>query len=148
MENKIIGIEVTNDKLQYTVIGCKEELQLLKTKCKTNEYVISKLISPILYILIDEMEIRNMDIELDNNTEKMQYSLLCNNEEYEECEKNLYMLLVIDKTIDKHILKFPEIKFKRNNNIEKIVYDDIKKNIPYLKINQSDMLFLELKTNF
>ena len=145
MENKIIGIEITNDKLQYNIVGSKEELQLLQKKCKSNKYVISKLISPILYIMIDEIEMRNIDIEVDNYSEKMQYSLLCN---YEEYEKNLYMLLMIDKIIDKHILKFPEIKFKKNNNIEKIICDDIKKNIPCLNVNQNNMLLLELKPIF
>jgi hypothetical protein len=145
MENKIIGIELTNEKIQYTIVGSKEELQLLQKKCKSKKYIISKLISPILYIVIDEIEMRNIDIEVDNYSEKMQYSLLCN---YEEYEKNLYMLLIIDEIIDKHVLKFPEIKLKKTNNIEKIICDDIKKNIPCLNINKNNMLLLELNPIF
>ena len=125
----IIEIEITAEKVYYTIIGQKKDMKILiddinKKNIRTNiTYIISKLIVPLANIV-------DNDIILAPSTEQIQCSVLCDCNINEE--KEAYALLCLIKIEDNNnnksrkILKFPEIDLKDNFEPEKSIIQEIK----------------------
>lgn len=128
----IIEIEIPAEKIYYTIIGNKNDMNKLllnlsnKNNIDNNKYIISKLSAPISNI-ISKLELDNniININIAQNTELIQCNLLsdCNKKE----EKEVYTLLCLLKEDNNYILKFPEISIKEGIEPEKNIMEDIKK---------------------
>jgi hypothetical protein len=127
--NNIVEIEITADKLCYTIIGTKQELQLFinsMIKQENNKiYIIAKLIVPVSNIADEESINRNIIINVNKDVEYIQCSIMCDCKLSEE--KKIYSLMYIekDKLTNSYYLKYPEIELNNGNDPEKIIIHTI-----------------------
>lgn len=127
LPQNIIEIEISAEKIYYTIIGKKKEMENLlveinkKKKNQNITYIISKLIVPVANILDD----LDYNVILASDAEQVQCSVLCDCNIKEE--KEVYTLLCIFEENNNLTLKFPEIDLKENFEPEKIIIEDIKK---------------------
>jgi hypothetical protein len=130
----IIEIEISAEKLYYTIIGQEHEMKALLqniNKSTGSLYFISKLTLPLAIVAEKESKLLKINIELGSSIEQVQCSILCECKNREE--RQLYTLLCIvhDIEADRYILKFPEIELKENIEPEKTILNDMQK---FLKV--------------
>lgn len=129
--NTIMEIEISAEKLYYSVIGKKKEMEdmmntITSSKNKDKIYFISKLLIPLANVAELQMQERKIDIVLAENIEHVQCSLLCDCKGRED--KQMYTLLCLEKEKENtYILKFPEIELKENIEPEQSIIRDINK---------------------
>lgn len=139
MNNKfphgIIEIEVSAEKIYYTILGNKIIMEKLLRDINSNDknkkkhiYLISKIMVPVANILESEIRTRKKTIELASGLEHVQCSILCDCNSKEE--KDGYILLCIKEINNKFVLTLPEIELKEDFEPEKIILDDIHKFVP------------------
>ncbi len=121
MSKNVIEIEITANKIYYTIIGKKEKLE--KFIKNNNKYIIAKIIIP-LALTTEKYFTNNKNIIPDLESEKIQCSILCDCSMMEI--KELYMILEINKIRN---IKFPELAELDgvNNEPEILIAHDIKK---------------------
>lgn len=126
----IIEIEISAEKIYYTIIGKENDMKNLltdinkKNKYSNVTYITSKLMVPIANI-VETFEVDGKNVILAQDAEQVQCSVLCDCNIKEE--KEVYTLLCLYKEDNNYILKFPEIDLKENFEPEKIIMEDIKK---------------------
>ncbi|ARF08846.1 hypothetical protein Catovirus_1_896 [Catovirus CTV1] len=129
MNSNIIEIEISAEKLYYTIIGQKSDMINLlesinkKNKLSDTTFIISRLIVPLANIIDNYSD---KTIILPPEAEQIQCCVLCDCDIKEE--KEVYTLLCLTKHDTEFILNFPEIDLKEDFEPEKIIMDDIKKN--------------------
>lgn len=121
----IIEIEISAEKVYYTIIGRENDMDILlqdiKEKNRTNTiYFISKLIIPLANLLDNFID---KNVILSNDCEMVQCSVLCDCGVKEE--KEVYTLLCLKEENDIYYLKFPEIDLKEDLEPEKSIIEDI-----------------------
>ena len=123
----IIEIEISAEKLYYTIIGLESEMNTLLENINNTgntTYIVSKLTVPVVLTAEKESKARKYNIELSEHVEKVQCSILCECKNREE--RQLYTLLCIEEKAGIYVLKFPEIELKENIEPEKTILNDMK----------------------
>ena len=156
-----MDVEITAEKIYYTIIGSEKELNELLNKNNINninnnknrKYIVYKLTIPLATIREIESDKNDINITIGDNMEQMQCIILCDCSFKEE--KEYYSLLYIEQNnldyLDKKTftLKYPEINIKGNLELNKYIIDDIKSNIgEYPKYIEDNIKLIDITGNY